>query len=204
MLNNPDIQPNAAMNRWIAGILTFDFTLKHVSATNHQGPDGLSRRRRAEDDEEDDEETEDKVEDWIDEVLGCGIWVSNGVDGGSIRFKKVEGGGRALVLSASSEMDDEMTIPTDEKTKQRDNNLHDIKSFLGTLSIPPTVPNLQRTQFIKRALEFFVSGNRLWRKDSNGQHQLVLFSPDRLRILKTTHDELGHKGIYSTHHTIAN
>ena len=81
MLNNPDIQPNAAMNRWIAGILTFDFTLKHVSATNHQGPDGLSRRRRAEDDEDDDEETEDKVEDWIDEVLGCGIWVSNGVDG---------------------------------------------------------------------------------------------------------------------------
>ena len=44
MLNNPDIQPNAAMNRWIAGILTFDFTLKHVLAMNHQGPDGLSRR----------------------------------------------------------------------------------------------------------------------------------------------------------------
>ena len=107
------------------------------------------------------------------------------------------------MLSASSEMDDEMTIPTDEKTKQHDNNLHDIKSFLGTLSIPPTVPNLQHTQFIKRALEFFISGNRLWCKDSNGQHQLVLFSPDRLRILKTTHDELGHKGIYSTCRTIA-
>jgi hypothetical protein len=30
MLNNPDIQPNTAMNRWIARILLFDFTLKHV------------------------------------------------------------------------------------------------------------------------------------------------------------------------------
>lgn len=44
MLNNPDVQPNATMNRWITGILTFDFFLKHVSAVHHQGPDGLSRR----------------------------------------------------------------------------------------------------------------------------------------------------------------
>ncbi|KAF8675700.1 hypothetical protein AX14_005026 [Amanita brunnescens Koide BX004] len=27
MINNPDIQPNNAMNRWIAGILLFDFML---------------------------------------------------------------------------------------------------------------------------------------------------------------------------------
>jgi hypothetical protein len=27
MLNNPDIQPNATINRWIAGILLFDFKL---------------------------------------------------------------------------------------------------------------------------------------------------------------------------------
>jgi len=30
MLNNPDIQPNATINRWIAGILLFSFTLVHV------------------------------------------------------------------------------------------------------------------------------------------------------------------------------
>ena len=27
MLNNPDIQPNTTINRWIAGILLFNFTL---------------------------------------------------------------------------------------------------------------------------------------------------------------------------------
>ena len=27
MLNNPDIQPNASMNCWLAGIQTFDFKL---------------------------------------------------------------------------------------------------------------------------------------------------------------------------------
>ena len=31
MINNPDIQPSAMINRWIAGILLFDFKLRHVS-----------------------------------------------------------------------------------------------------------------------------------------------------------------------------
>ena len=44
MLNNPDIQPNNAMNRWIAGIFLFDFELVHVPGRQHAGPDGLSRR----------------------------------------------------------------------------------------------------------------------------------------------------------------
>jgi len=43
MLNEPDLQPNAAVNRWIQGILIFDFKLIHVPATKFQGPDALSR-----------------------------------------------------------------------------------------------------------------------------------------------------------------
>ena len=41
MLNNPDIDPSATINRWILSILTFHFTLVHVPGTMH-GPDGLS------------------------------------------------------------------------------------------------------------------------------------------------------------------
>src|SRR3984893_6030185 len=63
MLNNPDVQPNAAMNRWIAGILLFDFDLVHIPADKHTGADGLSRRRAA--DGEEDTDSEDH-EDWID------------------------------------------------------------------------------------------------------------------------------------------
>ncbi len=44
MLSNPNIQPNAAINRWIAAILLFDFKLVHVPTDKHKGPDGLSRR----------------------------------------------------------------------------------------------------------------------------------------------------------------
>jgi hypothetical protein len=44
MLNAPDLQPNAAMNRWIQGIMLFDFVLKHVPGKNHHAADALSRR----------------------------------------------------------------------------------------------------------------------------------------------------------------
>lgn len=45
MLNKPDLQPNATINKWIQGILLFDFELVYVSAKQFQGPDALSRQR---------------------------------------------------------------------------------------------------------------------------------------------------------------
>ncbi|KIK74243.1 hypothetical protein PAXRUDRAFT_176330 [Paxillus rubicundulus Ve08.2h10] len=44
MINNPDLQPNTTINRWIAGILLFSFKLVHVPAEKHAGLDGLSCR----------------------------------------------------------------------------------------------------------------------------------------------------------------
>ena len=63
MLNEPDLQPNAAINRWIQGILLFDFTLIHVPATKHVGPDALSRRPLG-----DGEEIEDDDDEWLDDI----------------------------------------------------------------------------------------------------------------------------------------
>jgi len=70
MLSNPDVQPNAAVNRWIAAILMFDFKLVHVPASKHKGPDGLSRRKPAPGEGE-----HDNPEDWVDSALSLGIWV---------------------------------------------------------------------------------------------------------------------------------
>jgi hypothetical protein len=61
MLNNPDIQPNATINCWIASILLFDFKLVHVPGTTH-GPDGLSRCPAQVDDQP---KPTDNYEDWI-------------------------------------------------------------------------------------------------------------------------------------------
>ena len=58
MLNNPDMQPNAVINRWIAGILLHNPRLVHVPATKHTGADGLSRRRPSPDDPEQEDDSE--------------------------------------------------------------------------------------------------------------------------------------------------
>ena len=62
MINNPDLQPNATINRWIAGILLFHFELRHISTDRHAGPDGLSRWPPSDDDPPD----TDDFEDWLD------------------------------------------------------------------------------------------------------------------------------------------
>ncbi|THH12905.1 hypothetical protein EW146_g7258 [Bondarzewia mesenterica] len=41
MLTNPDLEPSASINRWILSILTFHFTLIHISSILHT-LDGLS------------------------------------------------------------------------------------------------------------------------------------------------------------------
>ena len=63
MLNEPDLQPNAAVNRWIQGVQLFDFTLVHVPATQFGGSDALSRRELAED-----EDIPTHDDSWLDEI----------------------------------------------------------------------------------------------------------------------------------------
>ena len=61
MLNNPDSQASAPLNRWIRGILMYDFELVHVPGHKHKAPDALSRRRHTEADEIQGVETDDSM-----------------------------------------------------------------------------------------------------------------------------------------------
>jgi hypothetical protein len=63
MLNEPVLQLNAAINRWIQGILLFNFTLIHVPATKHVGFDTLSRRPLG-----DGEQIDDDDDEWLDDI----------------------------------------------------------------------------------------------------------------------------------------
>jgi hypothetical protein len=58
MLKNPDIQPNATINCWIAAILFFDFAIEHTPGITH-APDGLSRRKPAPEDPEEDDDVDE-------------------------------------------------------------------------------------------------------------------------------------------------
>jgi len=52
-------------------------------------------------------------------------------------------------------------------------------------------------------MHFFLAANKLWRKDSQGQHRLVTTPSSRLVILRAAHDDVGHKGFYPMNALIA-
>ena len=54
----------------------FDFELVHVLRVKHRGPDGLSRRKAAENKGEEEGKGIEKAEDWVDEVIACEMWVA--------------------------------------------------------------------------------------------------------------------------------
>ncbi|KIK32960.1 hypothetical protein CY34DRAFT_31459, partial [Suillus luteus UH-Slu-Lm8-n1] len=153
------------------------------------GPDGLSRRPRG--NEDSDDEAPEDVDESIDEILDSGIWIVKEFEEGIADTTK-----NALVITTSAPIPDDTQIPSNDIFLQRDEDLRIIHSFLENLSFPSTLSDATRSRLTKRAHQFFTRGRRLWRKESNGRHQLVLFHPDRLRILRETHDELGHKGFY--------
>ena len=104
MLSNPDVQPNAAINRWIAAILLFNFQLKHVPADKHKGPNGLSRREPAPGEEEDDD-----PEDWVDNALSLGTWVVSWLDAFPTNAHRTD----ALALSLETDEDSaQLTRPS--------------------------------------------------------------------------------------------
>ena len=214
MINNPDIQPSATLNRWIAGILLFDFKLRHVSAKDHTPADGLSRRRRSPDDEDDDTDTED----WIDNACGFSIELINESPDSRIKKDSVDRTPSFRVrkdvpdqdlgqtrftqtkLTLASEV---LKIPRTEKAEERDKQLKIIDKFLRDPTRIAGAPEIDRQKFIRTVTEFFVLNDKLWRKDRQGRHKLVIWEDKRLELIRRAHDDLGHKGIFTVRMRLA-
>ena len=202
MINNPDIQPNAAMNRWVAGILLFDFELHHIPANRHTGADGLSRRPKAPEDGDD----ESDHDEWIDQAYGFAMELINW-DRFTISFSGVQTCSpylshrdprttpvtpSALVLALSETTE---TIPRTEKALARDQRIKEIREFL----MDPQRNGRSESDFkklVRAASPFFILNDQLWRRHPQGRHQLVIQEHKRLDLLKQVHDDLGHKGIF--------
>ena len=91
MLNNPDIQPGAAVNRWIVGIKLFHFDLIHVPGKLHNAPDGLSHCAQLPNDPTDEED----LDDWLNRTMGFAVVLMNSTLPWSRHFQ------RSAVLSSS-------------------------------------------------------------------------------------------------------
>src|SRR5215212_4096770 len=164
MINNPDIVPNAAMNRWIAGILLFDFDLIHVPADRHKVADGLSRRPLAPEDEVE----EDDSEDWIDQAYGFAVEVLNWsklprgfgstVSGRHPKVTRCQDTETQLILTTEEAT---ITIPRSEKARKRDKDVTRIREFLGDPRRKEGMEEKEFQRLVKRAGGYFVMDQKL-------------------------------------------
>ncbi len=192
MINNPDVQPNAAMNCWIAAIRLFNFKLVHVPTEKHLGADGLSRREPVpgEDDEDDD------PEEWVDNVLSLGIWVDSLQHTQAPTTKNFE----VLVEEPSPLTTADLTTQ-DSITSPRDTELEQIRKYLNNAT-QGSLTTDERERLQKQAKPFLIHDGRLWRRHAQGRHQLVLPPQQCSATVHEAHDNLGHKGYYSTLQTL--
>jgi hypothetical protein len=187
MLNNPDIQPNTAMNHWIARILLFNFILKHVPGSKHQGPDRLSHRQHAPEDDKEDEEGSNNVEEWIDELLGCGLWVANGLDMGALHMMNQA---TVLQITETSHISD-LGPPSGDASWGHDEELCILNIYLETLTFPAGTSTIQHSHILKQAHQFFTHGTCLIKLlfsdqttlTSSMKHMTVLIIKDSILLI---------------------
>ena len=185
MLNDPDLQPNATINRWIQGILLFDFQLVHVPAEKHKGPDALSRREKAED-----EEVEEEDDSWLDEIALYAARSSTTPDRVCSTFAAIDcskdaSNPKALVATTLSQQDQTMT---------------DIYIFLKTFVTPKFKTQQQKQRFISKALKFYLDEAKdvMWkRKGPHGPVKCIFHPGKRAALLEAAHEGLGHRGEYA-------
>lgn len=190
MLNHPDLMPNATLNRWIAGILLFDFTLKHVPADRHKGPDGLSRRPRADDDSDDEFDDDEEDDTWFSQAMT--IFRQSGPD---IPHNPVQ----------SPISRERWTLQLSATSDQTDTHLHQIQDFLSNLKLPSDFSEGMRRKFLSNAVNYFIKDGKLWKRstrDFKPPTQIIFDPEQKLRIMQLAHDELGHRGTFATAKTI--
>jgi hypothetical protein len=212
MINNPTLHPNDAINRWIAAILLFDFQLVHVPADKHTGADGLSRRPRDPDDPSPDDP--EFLEEWIDTNSGFFIGaasprldddpdpvpplmlaVDDNDDDGDDDGDDPDG----IAAAAASRKEQETFLGTrSDRSRRRDDRLEIIRHFLMTPERPDGMPDQDYARLVRQAKDYYVSGEKLFRKCTDGSAQLVPDLVHRLRLIRYAHNDLGHKGVFAT------
>lgn len=218
MLNNPDIQPNAAINRWIAAIQLFTFTLEHIPGTAMGPADGLSRRNGAPEDPVED----DDVEEWIDRACGFSIELVNwdrrrvrslldtvpphrlSVGGQPIPSETISSYFKAALMKTESisvftnEAVPNLIMPRSDFAIKRDKELERIRDYLENPVRPAGFSDKQFKAFMKKVTNFFVLNDKLWRRDKQMKHKVVLPLDKRLDIMSELHDKYGHKAAWTT------
>ena len=192
MLNDPDLQPNATINRWIQGILLFDFELVHVPADRHRGPDALSRKEPGEK-----EELNEEDDTWLDDIA---LYAPARQHHADLRWNQAEWN---LYINHRDSDHDLPIFSFSVPVTKAEQVLADIYHFLHTLECPPALSTQKRRRFLKRATQFFIRGSAMFKRSPTGIPVKCVFRTlKRNYILKNAHDRLGHRGIDATYQTV--
>lgn len=129
------------------GSLLFDFELRHVPAEKHKGSDALSQKEPTEED--------------ILEALEHDNWKDN------ILYILYQN------LSLNSEV---MSMPFYiQKDSNQERTLHEIYDFLRTLTMPELLDEKSRRRFLKKATQYFVKADAMFKRQTNKSPLLIVF-----------------------------
>ena len=207
MLLNPDLEPSAAINRWIMAILMFRFEIVHVPGERH-APDGLSRRPRQPGDPEPED---DGFDDWIDRVHGLLHLVNHPVGAEDVDRQTAVPqmsteplavfvlGNPQQAAPAIGETPSYEDFPRSERAKRLDGMVPQVREFLDEPKRPSGLSDKQWKGFYKFASQFLLDARGvLWKRHHEGLRKLVVEQERRPGVLVELHDRLGHRGTYAT------
>ena len=105
----------------------------------------------------------------------------------------------AATVYLSSTPHQNTPIPRSDRAKAKDTELKKIMEFLMNPLQRDRMEAEELKVLIRKASGFFVADRQLWKKDSRAKHKLVIDEEKQLDLLRQAHDNLGHKGIFTTH-----
>ena len=215
MLNNLDIQPRAAVNRWIVGIKPFHFKLVHVPGTQHNGPDGLSWHMPS----LNDPLPVDDSDNWLDKAMSFAVILMNSAPSWSVQLtssghtdNQARTDNRPAVflpplahLSASAAYfvtDDTSSshvpdIPHSALAQSADAHLKAIRDLLSNPLSLTGLSHSQLQKLVHYASKFFILDGRLMHRDIQARHKIVLPIEKHFTIISHAHEAVGHRAIYS-------
>ena len=166
MINCPNPQNSDPLNRWIKGILMYDFKLVHIAGKKHKAPDALSHCWHTEADGGHKENPEESSDEDIP----------------------------VHQMHPASEEKPPVRIGAAQQT-DKEQDLHDIVHFLKTFKPPETTSTKQQQKFLNLATRHYLQEDQLYHQHPSGNNQKVLMTgKDRERILAKLHDGMGHHG----------
>lgn len=89
-------------------------------------------------------------------------------------------------------------VPRSAKAMVADSRVDFARLWLQDLRRPEGLSDVDFARNMRYAAQFFIRDGRLWRRHEHGAHKLVMASSRRIGIIRSAHDEAGHKGTWAT------